>query len=94
MSVIRGRLRSRHSSSKTYHIYVSFVLQEVSEWYCTCFMGARTVGCCSHIAALLVYFSTGRKIPEGISKVNYFVNLFQKCKNVVLVDGESDKSDI
>lgn len=91
--VIRAKLQSRHKKSRIYNIYVSFDENDIDEWYCSCFMGARTVGCCSHVAAVIVYFATGRRIPKEVAKVDYFMNLFQKLDDIVLVDGESDISD-
>jgi hypothetical protein len=53
---------SRHKSQTLYTVYVLFdpneaSIKSISEWYCTCKVGARTVGCCSHVAALIYYLS-------------------------------------
>ena len=86
-------MQSRHKNSKTYFIYVSFDEQSVDEWCCSCFMGMRTVGCCSHIAAVIVYFSTGKQIPKGVKKVDHFMELFQKCPHILLLDSEDEDAD-
>ena len=91
--VIRARVQSRHKSGSVYFIYVSFDSVQVDEWYCSCFMGARNVGCCAHVAAIITYFASGKRIPPGVEKMAYFMNLFRHLKDIVLVDGESDFSD-
>ena len=53
-------------------------------------MGMGTVGCCSHIAAVIVYFSTGKQIPKVVQKVDHFMELFQECPHVVLLDSDDE----
>lgn len=91
--IIKAKLQSRHSSAKSYFIYVCYTPQSIDSWYCSCNMGAGTVGCCSHIAALIVYFSTGKKIPEAVTRVDHFMSLFKKCPEVVVTNGESDDEE-
>jgi hypothetical protein len=56
---------SRHKSQTIYNVYIEYnpldkTINSISEWYCNCKIGARTVGCCSHIAALLYYLGIER----------------------------------
>lgn len=54
-------IKSRHVSSKQYYLWIKYdsipghSVDAVQGWYCTCPVGSRMVGCCSHIASVLWY---------------------------------------
>jgi hypothetical protein len=50
--LIRVRLQSRHTSSRTYLLWIEYSPTQITAWYCKCRAGARVVGVCSHIASL------------------------------------------
>jgi len=58
--IIRLRFRSAHRSSGVYNTYVQFDSKQVLAWYCTCAAGARTVGCCSHVATAIWFLGYER----------------------------------
>lgn len=58
--LLRVKIQSRHTSSKQYLVCIEFSDCSVDAWYCTCRAGARVVGMCSHIAAIIWYLSKGR----------------------------------
>ena len=62
--LVRVRLASRHSSSKMYVATVQFTDDDVEEpiqgWFCTCSAGARVLGCCAHITALIWHLGVCR----------------------------------
>ncbi len=61
--LIRVRFSSRHSTQKNYIATIQFDNDEedpIEGWYCTCPTGARVIGCCSHVAALLWYLGVCR----------------------------------
>ena len=54
------KIQSRHVSSRSYNVWIQYSstnegADAITGWYCTCPVGARLVGCCSHIAAVLWY---------------------------------------
>ena len=53
--LLRVRLQSRHVSAKSYLVWIKYDCDHIKAWYCKCRAGARTVGTCSHIAAILWY---------------------------------------
>ncbi|GFY13446.1 uncharacterized protein TNCV_1803171 [Trichonephila clavipes] len=55
-SVVRLQLRSRHTSSKAYNIWIKRGTGHNPniEWYCQCKVEAR-VGCCAYVAPVLWY---------------------------------------
>jgi hypothetical protein len=60
--LLRAKIQSRHTSSKQYHTWIRYDpdgigATAVLEWYCSCKAGARTVGCCAHVASVVCYLS-------------------------------------
>lgn len=69
--IIRARLQSRFSKSKTHDCWVKFDCEEeesgfeaIKGLYCTCKVGERTLGCCSHLTAVLRYLGFDRHQPR------------------------------
>lgn len=67
--LVRVRFVSRHSSSKTYMATVQFDQDDendpIKAWFCTCFAGARIIGCCAHITALIWHLGVCRGETDG-----------------------------
>ena len=61
-NIIKAQIRSRQTSSKTYTLWIEYNqgLNPITGWYCGCRSGARTVGCCAHIASVLWYLGYNR----------------------------------
>lgn len=77
LCVIRARIQSRHVTAKTYYVYVGFNRslngrQAVSHYYCTCNIGKRTIGCCSHVMCI-VWFITFARHEQNISPPALFL---------------------
>jgi hypothetical protein len=45
-NLIRCKIQSRHTNSAVHALWVEFSSSNVTGWYCTCKIGAKTVGCC------------------------------------------------
>ncbi len=62
--LFRVRFASRHSNSKKYVATVQFDNDDDDEpikgWFCTCSAGARVIGCCAHITALIWHLGVSR----------------------------------
>ena len=54
------KIQSRHISSKQYKLWIKYSSTAILSWYCKCRAGARVVGVCSHIAAVVWYLSSAR----------------------------------
>lgn len=69
-NLVRARFASRHSSSKNYIATVQFDGERDEEpitgWYCTCAAGARAVGCCGHVTALVWHLGVCRGQSEEV----------------------------
>ena len=47
-----------------YHHLNTNTCSGIQSWYCTCKNGTRTVGCCSHIASIIYYFSLAKYLDN------------------------------
>lgn len=56
-NVVRIQIQSRHTSSQIYNLWIEYSdgINPITLWYCQCKSGAKTVGCCAHIASVLWY---------------------------------------
>lgn len=78
--LLRAEIRSRHSNATKYKTYVQYIpnvndASSILEWYCTCKVGARTVGCCSHISSVIYYFAIG-KSNENLKRTLNLQSIF------------------
>ena len=57
--ILRCTIRSRHSNVVKYKVWIQYALigDRVRAWYCQCKAGARTIGCCAHLASIIWYLS-------------------------------------
>ncbi|XP_056011994.1 uncharacterized protein LOC125671681 [Ostrea edulis] len=86
--LLRIKLQSRHVSSRTYLLWIQYDIGEIKAWYCKCRAGARVVGMCSHVAAILWYLGYARHHREermGVRDWGEFVD------DATLID-DSDSS--
>ena len=58
--IVRVRLQSRYRGDQDYYAFVRFTANKVTQWYCQCKAGARTLGCCAHVATVVWYLSCAR----------------------------------
>jgi hypothetical protein len=63
--LLRGRIQSRHSSRRIYYVYILVEratqgLDAILGHYCSCIIGKRTLGCCSHVMSIIWYMGWGR----------------------------------
>ena len=68
-TLLRFRMPSRFSSAHEHQVWVQYEpystigVLSINCWYCTCRSGARTVGCCAHVACVLWYLGFARHQP-------------------------------
>lgn len=58
------KMQSRHVSSKKYMLWIRYSDSVIDAWYCQCRAGARVVGMCSHLAAVIWYLSSARYMDK------------------------------
>lgn len=86
--LLRCRIQSMHMNATKYFTWVEYTPERVTRWYCQCKAGARVVGCCSHVAAVIWYLAYGRHhnfiASSGVG------NSIMDAEDVTLDDDESD----
>lgn len=96
--IIRARIQSRFSRSKTHDAWVKFE-ENGSGWeavkglYCTCKVGERTLGCCSHLTSVLRYLGFDRHQPQKVRARCRFEWDAIDCNNLSRDESESDEND-
>ena len=63
--LVRARFPSCHSKNKNHTTTIQSDRQKqqpIEAWYCTCSAGAREIGMCSHVTALLWHFGVNRAV--------------------------------
>lgn len=63
--MLRGKIKSRHISTRIYFVYILFDSSlsgrdAIIQYYCTCIVGKRTVGCCAHTMSIIWYLGWAR----------------------------------
>ena len=69
--MIRARVMSRHLNKVKYFVYIKYKpnvnsREGITEWFCLCKNGSRTLGCCAHITSMTYYISIIRHKKEPI----------------------------
>ncbi len=97
--ILTSEKQSRHSNATRYKVFIKYKPNDnssnsITSWACSCFSGSRTVGCCSHVAALICYFSFAKyldKIPNPGSSLDDI--LIRSDDENVPSDNETDLLD-
>jgi hypothetical protein len=93
-TIVQVRYKSRHTSSE-YRSYVQIDAGQrlpwdrVVAWYCSCSSGARTVGCCAHVASTIWWIGGARH--RGLKpRFNLWFNILDAAmRKGALVNGRS-----
>ena len=96
--IIKVRVRSRHINKKTYNCYIQYRPNTigyggVSRYCCECANGLRTIGCCSHVAAVIYYLSHGRYLSKIIRPAEKLMKIFQETDTVATINSDSEDED-
>jgi len=97
--LLRARLYSRHTQRSKYQLWISFreefrveealplpLEEPITGWYCQCKQGARTLGCCAHIASVLWYLGYARHEANVRYPSNVLLREIQDAGNRDLPD--------
>lgn len=66
--ILRAKIQSRFSRAKTHNTFVKFDgtesgFEAIKGLYCTCKVGERSLGCCSHLTSVVRYLGFDRHQP-------------------------------
>lgn len=88
-NVIRLRLWSRFRNAVKYQIWIQYDDDTITGHYCTCKVGARTVGMCAHITSVIWFLGYSRhlaniRFPSNslLEKVRDVSNRFHNQDNI------------
>lgn len=95
-NIIKVLIRSRHINSKTYKCYIEYKSNSIGysgilRHACDCANGLRTVGSCSHIAAVIYYLSNARYKSKIIRPAKVLTELFATSDIDPVIDEDSDE---
>ena len=92
--ILRARIQSRHISSKSYMLWISYSSVSVNSWYCQCRAGARVVGACAHVSSVLWYLGFARH-SGTIKEVQDWSKYIEDAADLPQFqnDSSSDESD-
>lgn len=91
-NLLRLKMQSRHTRSKSYQLWLKYDENEVIGWYCQCKTGARTIGCCAHIAAVIWYLSYYRYAEQKQLKTADYDNYVVNATEIAEVDNSDNDS--
>lgn len=97
-NILKVKVRSRHINRQTYNCYVDYQpdtigVAGIKRHYCECANGRRTIGCCSHVAAVIYYLSNGRYKSSIIRPAEILSDLFTTDSTIPVIQEDSDEDD-
>ena len=92
--ILRVCIQSRHTSSKSYLLWIQYSHSSVQSWYCQCKAGARVLGACAHISSVLWYLGFARHNESALSNVNDWSQYLEDAAQIPqhIDESDSDKS--
>lgn len=95
-NILKLVVRSRHVNRKTYHVYIEYVpngttIESIRRYCCNCPNGLRTVGCCSHIAAVVYYLTYARYLSRILRPAEALSDIFTSKKIDTVINEDSDE---
>lgn len=96
--LLKVRLRSRHSNNVKYFAYVLVDkqkqnIQAIVGHTCTCKVGKRIVGCCSHVTTIIWYFGFARHETNILLPAHYLNTFFVDDTNSISDNSTTDSGD-
>lgn len=88
-NIIRVQIQSRYCSGSKHNCWIEYTPtlsqdihrhDNIVRYYCKCKAGARTAGCCSHVASVLCYLSYYRYHKDEMSKDDCIFSHVQDAK--------------
>jgi len=95
-NILRVDVPSRHIRSATYKCYVDYVPNAqgcggIKRYCCDCANGNRTVGCCSHVAAVVYFLSHARYLSKIVRPAEILSKLFTRDQYAPVINEDSDE---
>lgn len=96
LNIISAQARSRNIGKRMYNVYVQYIpnstdLSGIQDYTCECANGKRTVGCCSHIAAVIYYLSRARYLSRIVKPAGILTKIFDQNNIIPVINEGSDE---
>ena len=95
LNVLKFEIQSQHTSRASYRCFIRykpnrFGVSGVTHYACECANGRQTVGCCSHIAAIVYYLSHARYLSKILQPAQVLSEMFKKNHCTAVINDDSD----
>lgn len=95
-TILRCDVRSRHINSRWYKSFIDYEpsaigYSAIKRYCCDCANGNRTIGCCSHCAAIIYYLSHARYLSKIVRPAEILSSLFKKNELIPVINEDSDE---
>ena len=96
-NILKLKVPSHHISRKAYRCFLrcflfnSIVVSGMMHHTCECANEKRTVGCCSHIAAIDYYLSHARCLSKIFKPAEILSHVFKKNNYIPVIESDSDE---
>lgn len=95
-NVLKVKVQSRHISRTSYRCFIRYApgtigVSGIKDHACECANGRRTVGCCSHIAAIVYYLSHARYLSRIPKPAKILSDIFLKTQITAVINEDSNE---
>ena len=95
-NILQFQVQSRHINSKIYKCYIDYTPHSIGcsgikRHFCECANGSRTIGCCSHVAAIIYYLSHARYLAQIIRPAEILSKIFNTEQVNPVINDDSDE---
>lgn len=95
-NILKIEVRSRHINAKTYCCFIEYHpdkngINGIPRYCCDCANGRRTVGCCSHVAAIIYYLSHAGYLSKIVKPAEILNSIFNNKGHCVVINEDSDE---
>ncbi|XP_076246511.1 uncharacterized protein LOC143186687 [Calliopsis andreniformis] len=93
--IVKFQDKWRHINSKTYRCYIDYTpnsigVSGIKRYCCECPNGNRTIGCCSHVAAIIYYLSHARYLSTIVRPAKILSKMFHEDPVVPVINEDRD----
>ena len=95
-NILNIQVQSRHISRKLYKCFIGYRPNSIGvagteRYACECANGRRTVGCCSHILAIIYYLSHVRYLSKIVRPAEIISKLFTQNNMNPIIKEDCDE---
>lgn len=94
-NLLRLKLHSKFRSSATHYVWIEVNVDgnKINRYYCQCRGGARTLGCCSHVASIIWFMGYERHNTPNYQPRIFGEDILEITKATLSVDPELGESE-